>query len=122
MFFQQRTNSDASISYFFGWASHRKAVAVDVVGGDEAWFAETARKIDVLITHVIDTHGAGHQAAWDSRCLCRTCGCGAERCFDAVGNARANARRNPTTGSNSSDGPSLRPPSMDEGDPRRLRH
>jgi glyoxylase-like metal-dependent hydrolase (beta-lactamase superfamily II) len=56
MFFQQRNNADASISYFFGCAGHGKAVAVDVVAGDEAWFAEAARKINVVITHVIDTH------------------------------------------------------------------
>jgi hydroxyacylglutathione hydrolase len=56
MFFQQRTNVDASISYFFGCASHEKAVAVDVLAGDEPWFAEAARKIHVEITHVIDTH------------------------------------------------------------------
>jgi len=56
MFFQQRTNADASISYFFGCAGHGKAVAVDVVAGDEAWFAEAARKINVVITQVIDTH------------------------------------------------------------------
>jgi hydroxyacylglutathione hydrolase len=56
MFFQQRTNSDASISYFFGCAGHGKAVAVDVVAGDENWFVEAAKKLNVVITHVIDTH------------------------------------------------------------------
>jgi hydroxyacylglutathione hydrolase len=56
MFFQQRTNSDASISYLFGCAGHGKAVAVDVVAGDEGWFVEAARKVSVAITHVIDTH------------------------------------------------------------------
>jgi hydroxyacylglutathione hydrolase len=56
MFFQQRTNSDASISYFFGCAGHGKAVAVDVVADDEHWFVEAARKTHVVITHVIDTH------------------------------------------------------------------
>lgn len=56
MFFQQRTNVDASISYFFGCAGHGKAVAVDVVAGDEQWFSEAAAKINVTISHVIDTH------------------------------------------------------------------
>jgi hydroxyacylglutathione hydrolase len=56
MFFQQRTNADASISYLLGCASHGKAVAVDVVAGDEGWFVEAARKISVAITQVIDTH------------------------------------------------------------------
>ncbi len=56
MFFQQRTNADASISYFFGCAGHGKAIAVDVVAGDEAWFADTAKRINVVITQVIDTH------------------------------------------------------------------
>jgi hydroxyacylglutathione hydrolase len=56
MFFQQRTNADASISYLFGCASHGKAVAVDVVAGDETWFVEAAQKVNVAITQVIDTH------------------------------------------------------------------
>jgi hydroxyacylglutathione hydrolase len=56
MFFQQRTNSDASISYLFGCAGHERAAAVDVVAGDEEWFVEAAKKIGVAITHVIDTH------------------------------------------------------------------
>jgi glyoxylase-like metal-dependent hydrolase (beta-lactamase superfamily II) len=56
MFFQQRANADASISYLFGCAGHGKAIAVDVLAGDEAWFAEAAQKINVTITYVIDTH------------------------------------------------------------------
>ncbi len=56
MFFKQRTNDDASISYFFGCAGHGKAVAVDVVAGDECWFIEAAKPANVTITHVIDTH------------------------------------------------------------------
>jgi hydroxyacylglutathione hydrolase len=56
MFFSQRTNDDASISYFFGCASYAKAVAVDVVAGDEDWFIQAAAKANVAITHVIDTH------------------------------------------------------------------
>jgi len=56
MFFQQRTLDDASISYFFGCAGQGKAVAVDVVAGDEDWFIAAARRADVAITHVIDTH------------------------------------------------------------------
>lgn len=56
MFFKQRTNDDASISYFFGCAGHGKAVAVDVVAGDEQWFIDAATQANVTITHVIDTH------------------------------------------------------------------
>ena len=56
MFFCQKANDDASVSYFFGCAGHGKAVAVDVVAGDEDWFIEAARKAGVTITHVIDTH------------------------------------------------------------------
>ena len=56
MFFKQLASREASLSYFFGCAGHAKAVAVDVVAGDEAWFMEEARKAGVTITHVIDTH------------------------------------------------------------------
>lgn len=56
MFFRQRPADNATLSYFFGCAGQQKAVAVDVVAGDEAWFIEEARKADVRITHVIDTH------------------------------------------------------------------
>ena len=56
MFFKQLATKDASLSYFFGCATVAKAVAVDVVAGDEPWFIEEARKAGVSITHVIDTH------------------------------------------------------------------
>jgi glyoxylase-like metal-dependent hydrolase (beta-lactamase superfamily II) len=56
MFFKQRTNDDASISYLFGCGSLGKAVAVDVVAGDEAWYLEQARRLNVAITTVFDTH------------------------------------------------------------------
>jgi hydroxyacylglutathione hydrolase len=56
MFFKQRAAEHASLSYFFGCAGHAKAVAVDVVAGDEPWFLEEARQAGVAITHVIDTH------------------------------------------------------------------
>lgn len=56
MFFKQRINDDASISYFFGCGGLGKAVAVDVVAGDEAWYLSEARKLDVAITMVFDTH------------------------------------------------------------------
>lgn len=56
MFFKQLATKEASLSYFFGCGGKGKAVAVDVVAGDEAWFVEEAKKANVTITHVIDTH------------------------------------------------------------------
>lgn len=56
MFFKQLATKEASLSYFFGCAGYAKAIAVDVVAGDEEWFVEEARKAGVTITHVIDTH------------------------------------------------------------------
>jgi hydroxyacylglutathione hydrolase len=56
MFFKQRTHDDASIAYFFGCGGLGKAVAIDVVAGDEAWFIEAAKRAEVTISHVIDTH------------------------------------------------------------------
>lgn len=56
MFFKQLATKEASLSYFFGCATVAKAVAVDVVAGDEPWFIDEAKKAGVSITHVIDTH------------------------------------------------------------------
>lgn len=56
MFFKQLATKEASLSYFFGCATFAKAIAVDVVAGDEDWFVEQARQAGVKITHVIDTH------------------------------------------------------------------
>jgi hydroxyacylglutathione hydrolase len=56
MFFSARPLPDGTVSYFFGCAGKGKAVAVDVVKGDESWFIEGARKRDVSISYVIDTH------------------------------------------------------------------
>jgi hydroxyacylglutathione hydrolase len=56
MFFKQLASKEASLSYFFGCATVAKAVAVDVVAGDEQWFIDEAKKAGVSITHVIDTH------------------------------------------------------------------
>ena len=56
MFFKQFPTRDASLSYFFGCAGHAKAIAVDVVAGDEEWFIEQAKQAGATITHVIDTH------------------------------------------------------------------
>jgi len=56
MFFMQRTAKNATLSYFFGCAGKAKAVAVDVVAGDEDWFIAEAKKAGVAIAHVIDTH------------------------------------------------------------------
>lgn len=56
MFFRQRAAAHATLSYLFGCAGHAKAVAVDVVAGDEDWFIAEARRAGVRIAHVIDTH------------------------------------------------------------------
>ena len=56
MFFRQRAAENATLSYFFGCAGIGKAVAVDVVAGDEDWFVAEAEKAGVTIAHVIDTH------------------------------------------------------------------
>ena len=56
MFFRQRPAENATLSYFFGCAGVGKAVAVDVVAGDEDWFIAEAKKAGVVIAHVIDTH------------------------------------------------------------------
>jgi glyoxylase-like metal-dependent hydrolase (beta-lactamase superfamily II) len=56
MFFRQLATKEASVSYFFGCGGEGKAVAVDVVAGDEEWFIGEAKKANVTITHVVDTH------------------------------------------------------------------
>lgn len=56
MFFRQRTNEDASISYFFGCAGHGKSVAVDVLAGDEQWYLDEARRVEAPLVMVVDTH------------------------------------------------------------------
>lgn len=56
MFFRQIATTEASLSYFFGCATAGKAVAVDVVAGDEERFVEEAKKANVKIAYVIDTH------------------------------------------------------------------
>ena len=56
MFFKQLATKESSLSYFFGCGSLGKAVAVDVVAGDEEWFLDEAAKANVTISHVIDTH------------------------------------------------------------------
>ena len=56
MFFRQLATREASLSYFFGCTGHRKAIAVDVVAGDEQWFVDQATAMDVEISHVVDTH------------------------------------------------------------------
>lgn len=56
MFFKQLASKESSLSYFFGCGSLGKAVAVDVVAGDEEWFLHQAARAKVSITHVIDTH------------------------------------------------------------------
>lgn len=56
MFFKQLATRESSLSYFFGCGGRGKAVAVDVVAGDEDWFVGEATKAHATITHVIDTH------------------------------------------------------------------
>jgi glyoxylase-like metal-dependent hydrolase (beta-lactamase superfamily II) len=56
MFFRQIPTVDASLSYFFGCATVGKAVAVDVVAGDEERFMQEANQAKVNIAYVIDTH------------------------------------------------------------------
>lgn len=42
MFFRQHSAENATLSNFFGCAGDGKAVAVDVVAGDEEWFISEA--------------------------------------------------------------------------------
>ena len=56
MFFKQLATKESSLSYFFGCGGKGKGVAVDVVAGDEEWFIEEAKKANVTINYVIDTH------------------------------------------------------------------
>jgi len=56
MFFRQRPAANATLSYLFGCAGLAKAVAVDVVAGDEEWFITEAERTGAQITYVIDTH------------------------------------------------------------------
>lgn len=69
MFFKQFAAKESTLSYFFGCGSLGKAVAVDVVAGDEELFMAEARKANVAISHVIDTHihadhySGGHKLA-----------------------------------------------------------
>lgn len=56
MFFKQLATTESSLSYFFGCGTLGKAVAVDVVAGDEQWFLEEAKRANVRIAYVIDTH------------------------------------------------------------------
>lgn len=73
MFFKQLATRDASLSYFFGCAGQGKAVAVDVVAGDEDWFMGEAERAGVRITQVIDTHiHADHHSG--GRELAHRCG------------------------------------------------
>lgn len=56
MFFKQLATKEATLSYFFGCGTLGKAIAVDVVAGDEQWFIDEAKNAGVAISHVIDTH------------------------------------------------------------------
>jgi glyoxylase-like metal-dependent hydrolase (beta-lactamase superfamily II) len=56
MFFKQLATKESSLSYFFGCGTKGKSMAVDVVAGDEEWYIEEAKKANVTISYVIDTH------------------------------------------------------------------
>lgn len=56
MFFSQLSAKESSLSYLFGCGGMGKAMAVDVVAGDEDWYIKQAKERSVEITHVIDTH------------------------------------------------------------------
>ncbi|MDA8231634.1 MAG: MBL fold metallo-hydrolase [Magnetospirillum sp.] len=56
MFFKQLATRESTLSYFFGCGGKGKAIAVDVVAGDEEWFVRQAREANVTINYVIDTH------------------------------------------------------------------
>ena len=56
MFFKQLSAQASTLSYFFGCGGLGKAVAVDVVAGDEPWYIDQAKNANVTISHVIDTH------------------------------------------------------------------
>ena len=56
MFSKQLATKESTLSYFFGCGGKGKAVAVDVVAGDEQWFIDEAEKANVTINYVIDTH------------------------------------------------------------------
>lgn len=93
MFFRQLEAKEASLSYFFGCAGKGKAVAVDVVAGDEDWFLAEARKAGVAISHVIDTHvHADHysggralaQAVGAPYCLHEALGSSAEMVYESL--------------------------------------
>jgi hydroxyacylglutathione hydrolase len=56
MFFKQLATRDASLSYLFGCIGHGRAIAVDVVAGDEDWFVEQAAAVGVGLAYVVDTH------------------------------------------------------------------
>lgn len=56
MFFKQLATKESTLSYFFGCGGKGKSVAVDVVAGDEEWFIEEAKRANVTINYVIDTH------------------------------------------------------------------
>lgn len=56
MFFRQSATKESSLSYLLGCGGLGKAIAVDVVAGDEPWFVGQAAQVGATITHVIDTH------------------------------------------------------------------
>ncbi len=72
MFFQQLPSRASSLSYLFGCAGLGKAVAVDVVAGDEEDFIERARQAGARITHVIDTHVHADHLSGGRKLACRT--------------------------------------------------
>ncbi len=56
MFFSYRPMSGGTVSYLFGCGSKGKAMAVDIVLGDENWFEEEAHRGEVSLSFAIDIH------------------------------------------------------------------
>ncbi|MHB1563123.1 MAG: MBL fold metallo-hydrolase [Leptospirillum sp.] len=78
MFFKQFPTREATLSYFYGCGGLGKAVAVDVVLGDEDWFVSEAEKAGVRIAYVIETHVHADHVSGGRRLAERT---GAEFCL-----------------------------------------
>lgn len=86
MFFRQRPAAHATLSYLFGCVGQAKAVAVDVVAGDEDWFIAEAERTGAKIAWVIDTHVHADHYSGGLELARRT---GASYCLHASNNGLA---------------------------------